>query len=281
MDLPDFTNDQALLALRQSMGAEASGAFWPGFRPDVLSMLELEQLATKGKDVSIEEIHALGDGTLRYKDSRILVYIRDISSFADAPRFHVADCSTLQKMREQNRFERYVVATRDDGLFLVNRVGRHSGMTAEHITLAVCQNCLNCLKFDGFSYGVTPPAERAKIVKAFNLERFFNLYPKSLFNRVPQRDAEAAPINNYAPQFAEVAHQTKERCGWRCQKCGLDLSAPDKRKFLQVHHLNGAKNDDTPNNLRALCLGCHAKQPAHTHMRRLEEYSENLFDDSV
>ena len=231
MNLPDFTNDQGLLALRQSMGAEASGAFWPGFRPDALSMLELEQLATEGKDVSIEDIHALDDGTLRYRDSRVLVYIRDISGFAGVPRFHVADCNTLQQMRERNRFDRYVVATRDDGRFLVNRVHRYSGITSELIRLAVCQNCLNRLGFDGFSYRFTSQSERARVVATFTLQRFFTLYPKSLFSQLPPRNAETAPINNYTPQFSETARYAKERCGWCCQECGLDLTAPDTRKF--------------------------------------------------
>src|SRR6266481_1489875 len=124
MRLPDFTDDAGLLMLRRSMGADVPGSFSPSYRPDKLTLAELELLATDGKDVSIDDVVVLEDGTLSYKSSRVLVYIRDVAFglHHDNPRFHVADCATLRRMREINRFGRYGVATRDDGRVLVNRV---------------------------------------------------------------------------------------------------------------------------------------------------------------
>ena len=72
MILPDFTDDPALIALRHLMGAEAPGLFSPIYRPNTLTFEELEQLATDGKDVSIDDVAVLEDGTLSYKDSRVL-----------------------------------------------------------------------------------------------------------------------------------------------------------------------------------------------------------------
>ena len=56
MRLPDFTDDAGLIALRRSMGAVAPGSFSPNYRPDELTLAELEQLARDGKDVSIDDI---------------------------------------------------------------------------------------------------------------------------------------------------------------------------------------------------------------------------------
>src|SRR6266446_9962135 len=123
MRLPDFTDDADLLTLRRSMGAYAPGSFSSNYRPDKLTLAELEQLATDGKDVSIDDVVVLEDGTLSYKDACVLVYIRDFSQDGArrwVPRFHVADCITLQQQRQRNRFGHYVVATRDDGCFQVN-----------------------------------------------------------------------------------------------------------------------------------------------------------------
>jgi hypothetical protein len=53
MRLPDFTDDAGLIALRRSMGAEAPSYFSPSYRPDKLTLTELQQLATEGKDVSM------------------------------------------------------------------------------------------------------------------------------------------------------------------------------------------------------------------------------------
>jgi hypothetical protein len=89
MRLPDFTDDAGLIALRRSMGAVAPGSFFPSYRPDQLTFAELEQLATDGKDVSIDNVAVLEDGTLSYKDSRVLVYIRDVRDRHDDPRFEL------------------------------------------------------------------------------------------------------------------------------------------------------------------------------------------------
>ena len=53
MRLPDFTDDAGLIALRRSMGADTPGSFSPSYQPERLTLAELEQLATDGKDVSI------------------------------------------------------------------------------------------------------------------------------------------------------------------------------------------------------------------------------------
>jgi len=140
MRLPDFTDDAGLIALRHSMGAEAPGLFSPSYRPNTLTLEELEQLATDGKDVSIDDVVVREDGTLSYKDGRVLVYIRDLSQNGGrhwVPRFHVADCRTLQQQREQNHFGHYVVATRDDGFFQVNVI-KGKKVTSKLMQLDVC-----------------------------------------------------------------------------------------------------------------------------------------------
>src|SRR5262249_15899590 len=125
MKLPDFTHDLSLNALRRAMGATAPGGFSPSYRPSLLTQDELDQLAGGGIDVTFDEITKLEDGTLGYKDSRVLVYIRDVSTYGGdftLPRFHVAYCRTLDEMRAARRFERYVVATRDDGQFWIHKI---------------------------------------------------------------------------------------------------------------------------------------------------------------
>ena len=46
--------------------------------------------------------------------------------------------------------------------------------------------------------------------------------------------------------------------GYRCEKCGLDCSIPERKSYINVHHLN---YDDLGNeftrDLIALCRNCH------------------------
>src|SRR5262249_9162484 len=154
-----------------------------------------------GIDVSFEEITRLEDGTLGYKDSRVLVYIRDVALYGgqfELSKFHVAYCRTLERMGEGNRFERYVVATRDDGNFKINKISSGRRRSSSWEKLDICQNCLDELGFDNFSYSL-PRGNRKRIVNDFTIARFFDVYPKSFHVRRPQYDYITAPLNDYDP----------------------------------------------------------------------------------
>lgn len=272
MKLPDFTNDPKLNALRRSMGASAPGGFSPTYRPNALTQEELDQLAGGGIEVLFDEITKLDDGTLGYKNRRVLVYIRDVPIYGSdftLPRFHIAFCRTLEEMRGAHRFERYVVATRDDGQFWIHKIsnGRRRDGTWERLN--VCQNCLNALNFDAFSYSL-PRSRRHQIVSEFEISRFFERYSKSLHLREPTHDYITAPINDYTDDFEQVSRRIKAARGYRCENCRL---TPENR-FLHVHHINGQKNDNSDNNLRVLCMGCHAAMPHHGHMKRMPGFAE-------
>jgi hypothetical protein len=269
MRLPDFTDDAGLIELRRSMGADAPGSFSPSYQPDELTLAELELLATEGKDVSIDDVVVFKDGTLTYKDSRILVYIRDVFRFQ--PRFHIADCTKLQEMRRADRFGRYVVTTRDDGLFTVNHLGKYRQMSTQVMPLSVCQHCLNKLAFDNFSLALYQ-SDRKKIVSRFTIRRFFEKYPRSLFQSRPAGDAATAPINDYSADFDDISKRVRERRGWRCECCRRDFSRATDCEYLHVHHKNGMKNENHEENLQVLCLGCHADEPQHSHLKNLAEY---------
>jgi hypothetical protein len=41
---------------------------------------------------------------------------------------------------------------------------------------------------------------------------------------------------------------------------------------LHAHHKNGEKSDNKKENIEILCIGCHAEEYAHSHMKSLPEY---------
>jgi hypothetical protein len=124
MKLPDFTDDQALNELRRKMGNVTLGSFTASTTTErFLTPEQVEQLAREGIEIPLNEVEVLEDGTLAYKGTRVVLYIRDVKQYRQAelslPRFHVSDCDTLHEMRAKNRFGRYVVATRDTGTFQI------------------------------------------------------------------------------------------------------------------------------------------------------------------
>src|SRR5437870_1810700 len=110
MKLPDFLNFDPFNQLRSAMIADALSDFNFTSKSNALTYEELERLANAGIEIDLKEVRVLSDGTLAYKDSRVLLYIRDISDYRgdrqgtdNLSKFHVSDCSTLKDMRERNR----------------------------------------------------------------------------------------------------------------------------------------------------------------------------------
>ena len=64
----------------------------------------------------------------------------------------------------------------------------------------------------------------------------------------------------------------KEKKGWRCEQCGLPLRFD--RIYLDTHHIKGIQYNE-PKDLKALCIGCHAKQKKptdHSFMKDSDRY---------
>lgn len=271
MNLPNFISFEPLNELRRQMGGAQLGEILAVQLGERLSVEELVQLSKQGIEISPTEIEFLPDGTLAYKGRRIILHIRDVEEYSnkpkDLPKFHVAHCRTLEQMLQNNRFERYVVATRTDGVFkLKQKKAWERRFTDVDSKLDVCQNCLEQLVWNGFSM-LLPRTTRRAAVAAFSIASYFEKYGSSIFKQVPKYSDQDAPVNEYSPDFAEISNRTRRERGWTCEACGINLSSVGDRQYLHIHHKNGTKSDNSPSNLLALCIACHSRQPGHAHVR--------------
>ncbi len=271
MKLPDFKTFAPFNKLRKKMGADNLGKFDINFSWKPLSETELSQLQNTGIDVDASEIKFLHDKTIRYRDRRVLVYIRDVKNYRDKislPKFHIALCSTLEQMRKENRFNsRYVVSTKSDGKFVVN-IPKASGFDPKDISLDVCKNCLRELNFNNY---INDPY---RAFKAFKLTDFFARYACTPLHITPNETDRTAPINQYPPDWELLSLTYKESMNWECEICLIDLSESKLKRFLHTHHINGNTYNCRPSNLKALCVKCHANEPLHAHMKKLSSFKE-------
>jgi hypothetical protein len=271
--LPDFTNDTLMNRLRAAMGADLVAPI-SELQIAVLTLDEI--LRTTGQEVDIGEIEFADDGTLMYKGRHVILYIRDKSFYNDKlqmPKFHLANCTTLKEMWAKKRSERYVVSTRDSGLFKMN-ISRDGGTTwnESEEPLDVCKNCLSTLDWDG--YGGASASTKRSIFDEFELEGFFKRYPNSPVTFTPLHTDVTAPINDYPANFLEVSKAFRESVSYRCQGCGTDLSDQKLRRFLHVHHKDGIKSNCSASNLMALCIECHIGQANHGHLANSPDFHE-------
>jgi hypothetical protein len=277
MKLPDFYKFGPLNDLRSRMGIPPNvyGSLTVAISAARLTPDELDRLYDgDGLEVSIDEVKVHDDGTLIYKNARVLLYIRDVHPYheqIDLPKFHIAHCPTLKNMNELGRSHRYLISARIDGTFRLNVI-RGDTMKTENQPLNVCQNCLGTLEFNGFKNNLTRP-ERRVHVDVFTPVNFFEQYPR-LLDGVGHADENVAPINAYPADFPRISTQVRIAAGWRCQEvtCKYDCSPPPLRQYLHVHHLNGNRADSSRKNLMAVCVECHAKQPMHSHVKNMPQY---------
>ncbi|MGP0630649.1 hypothetical protein ACTRW9_13165 [Nitrospina sp. 32_T5] len=271
MKLVDFSEFQPILNLKRKMGLaeDQVGAFEPNSAWVPLTPSENAKLRRSGIEVDPNEIRFLPDGTLAYRNKRVLVYIRDITFFKETdrlPKFHIAHCSTLDDMMQKGKFEKYVVSVRTDGIFEIRK--RFNDYKPETIKLDVCKNCLRKLNFNNFRN------DKLAAFQKFSLDDFFTRYSCSPLQVLPRQNNISAPLNEYPEDWNTQSRNYRELIKWKCERCGRDFSQKGKRKFLDTHHKNGNVYQCRQGNLKALCIKCHSEEHDHGHMKDSPRYKE-------
>jgi hypothetical protein len=116
------------------------------------ALAPLPPIEVEGIEVSLDDVKVSLEGYLEYQHERVLLYIKDtrqtIEQLQDskkAKKFHIADCRTLERMRKEKRFDRYIVTQRRDGKFQVDVYNEFKSPIGEReMELPICIICL-CL----------------------------------------------------------------------------------------------------------------------------------------
>jgi hypothetical protein len=210
---------------------------------------------------------------LEYLGKPVLVYIRD-QRYGCNYKFHIANCRTLIAAQQSQRYDRYVMSINTNGIFKVNKLYENSRYSQEkelELKLDVCKNCLLELNYKG--YRNVNYLERKNIFENFSIKEYFQDCEKqNIVN--PRYTNLTSPTNQYTPDWTTIANDLKENRRYTCEECCRNL-LNDKR-FLQVHHINGLKHDNSQENLKVLCIECHANCPAHAHIKNNPLYNEYL-----
>jgi hypothetical protein len=275
MKLPNFLMSDDLVRLKRAMGIPANklgDVKAIEIKSEGVTPSEIQRLGNEGLEVDKRDVVALPDGTLSYKNRRVLLYIRDVTQYVGyfEPKFHFADCVTLQQMRENRRFGRFVIASRDDGLFHLHYIDSGNRIDKR---LDVCQNCLDCLNYKGFRLSMRADVRRAA-VRVFSIADFFARYPKTLHHFIPTHTDQTAPTNNYSSDFLVISRAYRQKRNWICETCTIPLPRPMMQRYLDVHHMDGQKNNNEEANLKAVCVHCHALEPSHRHITATLRYRD-------
>lgn len=237
---------------------------------DALAKPDIKDMLLAGIEVQLKDLQTAPNGQLTLKNEPVLLYIKDSQQDKDtllhdtekAHKFHLADCVTLEGMRKKGRYERYIATQNTSGQFKIDYLDRATGATREvKSALKVCRHCLSRLNIE--KYKINPPVGKTKIRDKFNIEAFFTT-SKTYFKSLPKYTDKTAPASGYASNWDQISKDFRRSKHWICEQCSVDLST--KPSLSHTHHCNGNKSDNSPRNLKCLCVLCHAAQPHHNNM---------------
>jgi len=240
--------------------------------------IETELLS--GIEITLNDVDG-SRGVFTHQGRQIVIYIKDHTTRSDVVRspstgnkVHFRDCRTIEKMKRDKRYERYVATNRRDGIFLVD-FDVYSGGADQETRLNPCQNCLNELNY--YNFKNLNHSQKSDIVQNFDYDEFLENYSVFFENR-PNNSDKTAFKSNYIEGWSYLSNRVRDRNNWLCMDCEIDCSAPNTRKFLHVHHVNGVKSDNSPQNLEVVCLLCHANKPHHSHMK-ISQDARNIINN--
>ncbi len=230
---------------------EKMGAPFRPFKPEIDIRLKKE-----GVPISKDQF-VIVDRTPIFRNRKVALYLRDAwayrKKYNNDPKYHVVHCKILQRMEENGHYHRFHATRRTDGKFLVNLSDTEE---LHPLKLNICKKCLEVLaepKQYGSGVFPTDPGE-------FPLADWFETFDGSYESTLLDPPHVQFDYSSEAWQSRSLA--CREKAKWVCQQCNMNLES--SRHFLHAHHKWGTRYN-RPEDLIALCIGCHAKQSGGGH----------------
>ena len=145
-------------------------------------------LATTGIEINPIDLEVI-DGLLSYEGRQVLLFIPDHSQIdkvivdsSVGNKYHVSDCGAIERMKHENKFDRYFVTNSVSGKFDIKGFSTKEKKDIETNTeLNICKKCLSKLNYKNYR------KNKDNVFNAFNLNEFFETY-STHFTNIPKKN---------------------------------------------------------------------------------------------
>lgn len=219
----------------------------------------------------------LPDGGVSYIDEHGyehigFLYKKDyrMDTYPDGPRMHTRQCQVINDFKQSGGFHHYRFA--ETRTVIVSDMD--NGYRDIKVTnLKHCGYCSKIILGENHFSGIQGSQDFERLVEESKaLEKY----------RVARHAKEQeVDIFGYTKDWKSISDAYREKKDYTCESCGLKIDNPFDRRYIQVHHANGDKLNNSESNLRCLCLFCHAHVDDHHHKRLTTGANKVEYDEFV
>ena len=159
------------------------------------------------------------------------------------PRFHIFECETITKFKQRGQFGKFYYWSAS----AVNTtVQRDSNIQFPDQHLQLCSQCQSAIN-------------ASDLVDRSDFENILSAATK------PTTENVVVDLNGYVLDWPRISKAYRQKMSFTCEDCGHsgEYRSGMERRHWHTHHINGNKQDNHPDNLRCLCVLCHAFVNAH------------------
>lgn len=208
------------------------------------------------------------DGRIYYvdKDGEHQIYMHLEKAYitrykGKMPKYHLFNCQVIEDFFSTGRGDRYTGSNQEE--VSVTDFTTHEKFSGH---LEMCGFCRRIMR-----------AKFSDLEEYYSdIESFCKYIRPTVWDGNGRKNVDINSITGYTKDWWKISVVIRDKAGYKCEKCGKDLSQMNLRPFLHVHHRDGNKLDNRRSNLQTLCIECHANVDS-THRNNIDPNQIALF----